>query len=99
MHKNDVLLRPHITEKAMKDAKNGKYTFFVSIASDKPTIKKAIEEAFKVKVVGMTTTTLKGRTKRVGKRQVEVRLSAMKKAVVALKKGDSIALFEAAAKQ
>jgi large subunit ribosomal protein L23 len=51
-----------------------------------------VEELFKVKVEDVTTLTMHGRPKRMGR--FEGRRSDWKKAIVKLKKGETIELFE-----
>lgn len=90
----DVIISPLITEKSMNDASSGKYSFKVNKRSNKKEIKSAIEKAFNVSVTGITTSITKGRSVRVGQRRTEKRLGDFKKAIVSLKTGDKIGLFE-----
>ena len=53
MNIRDVIIAPVITEKSMRDAAMGRYTFKVATAANKPFIKQAIEEKFKVKVASV----------------------------------------------
>lgn len=62
----DVIIRPHITEKAYQEATEGKYTFIVSPDSNKAEIKQAVEELFNVKVLKVSTINYKGKRKRLG---------------------------------
>lgn len=94
MNIQDIILAPVITEKSTLDAKNGKFTFEVAKESDKPTIKKAVEEVFKVDVLSVATQIIKGRKKRVGKLRVEVSEQPWKKATLQLRLGQKIDLFE-----
>jgi large subunit ribosomal protein L23 len=68
--------------------KANQYLFNVDPRANKIEIRKAIEEIFKVKVVGISTSNVQGKWKRV--RQVPGRTSAWKKAFVRLKAGDKI---------
>lgn len=70
-----------------------KYIFQVDSKANKLEIKKAVEELFGVKVEDVTTMTMYGKPKRLGR--YEGRRSDWKKAVVKLKKGEAIELFEA----
>lgn len=88
------MLTPLITEKSMKDASTGKFTFKFPVSARKEEIKKIIQDKFSVTVVHVSTTIVKGRTQRVGLRRNEVKKSPFKKAVVELKKGEKIGLFE-----
>jgi large subunit ribosomal protein L23 len=89
-----VLIAPVITEKSMANAGKGKYTFKVVNEADKASIKKEIEKRFSVDVTAVTTVIVKGKMKRSGKKRMEKRTSNWKKAVVALKPGQKIDLFE-----
>lgn len=98
MDKTQIIKRPVITEKSMADANNGKFTFVVEKQATKPMIKQAIQNAFDVHVVGVTTYIVKGKTQRVGKRRNEVKQTPWKKALVQLKGGEKIALFDLGSK-
>lgn len=88
-----TIIRPVITEQSMAAAQTGKFTFIVDRAANKDAIRAAVEEAFKVKVVGISTITIKGKTKRTGVRRIEVAITPIKKAVVQLASGQKIDLF------
>ena len=60
-----VLVAPHFTEKAsIEGDKSNQYTFKVSPDSTKAEIKAAVEQLFEVKVTGVSTLNVKGKTKR-----------------------------------
>ena len=84
----DVVLAPHITEKATLASENNAVVFKVANDATKPQIKEAVEAIFGVSVMGVNTINMKGKTKRwKGKAYKRVE---QKKAVVTLKDGDSI---------
>ncbi len=89
-----VLVKPIITERSMALAAAGKYSFFVQRDANKQAIKQAIENTFNVNVIMILTSRIKGRTKRIGLRRTEITESPMKKAVVTVKPGQKISLFE-----
>lgn len=62
----DIIIRPIITEKAMMDMEENKYTFEVAKKSNKSEIKKAIETIFSVKVEKVYTINMVGKVKRQG---------------------------------
>lgn len=93
MDKN-ILIKPVITEKSMSNANLGKFTFVVEKDSDKGQIKKAVEKQFNVHVVDVSTSIVKGKSKRAGKRRNVVKESHFKKAVVKLAEGEKIAVFD-----
>jgi len=89
----DIIVIPLITEKGsnLRMAEN-KYIFQVAKKANKPEIKKAVEELFKVKVEKVTTMIMHGKTKRVGR--FEGKRPDWKKAIVELKKDQKIEFFE-----
>jgi large subunit ribosomal protein L23 len=91
---NDVIIRPIISERSMEGVSKGKFTFRVASKAHKGRIKKAIEDKFKVSVLQISTSIVKGRKVRAGPRRIEIAQSPWKKAVVTLKDGQKIALFD-----
>ncbi len=93
MHVFQVLLRPLITEKStfLQEGQN-KYAFEVDSRANKPQVRAAVERSFSVNVIDVNILTVKGKRKRFGRR-VSQRPS-WKKAVVSLKAGDKIQIFE-----
>jgi large subunit ribosomal protein L23 len=89
---HEVLRRPLITEKNTRLQAEGRYAFEVAAEANKRQIKQAVEAAFKVGVIAVNTMTMPGKKRRIGKGQVMT--SSWKKAVVVLKPGDKIELFE-----
>jgi large subunit ribosomal protein L23 len=84
----DVIVAPHITEKATLLSEFNAVVFKVADKATKPEIKAAVEALFNVKVTGVNTLTQKGKTKRwKGK---PYKRSDVKKAVVTLAPGQSI---------
>lgn len=88
----DVILAPVITERSMLLVKSGKYTFKVAKTSDKRKIKKAVSDKFGVDVVNVATITVKP-SKKIVQRH-EYTIPAYKKAIVKIKPGQKIDLFE-----
>ena len=84
----DVILSPHITEKATLLSENNAVVFKVADSATKPQIKEAVEALFDVKVKGVNTLVQKGKTKRwKGK---PYKRTDVKKAIVTLAEGQSI---------
>ena len=92
MHLYEVLRQPLITEKNTMLQAQGKYAFEVDAEANKHQIKQAVEKAFKITVTAVNVMTVPGKTKRVGRRMVLT--PSHKKAIVTLKPGDKIELFE-----
>ena len=92
MHVREVLRRPLITEKSTVLQAQNKYAFEIAGGANKTMIKQAVEKAFKVTVTGVNVITMRGKTRRIGRR--EVHTSPWKKAIVTLKAGEKIEFFE-----
>ena len=90
-----ILKRPLLTEKstAQKDSLN-KLFFQVDRRDNKIEIRQAVEQIFKVDVVDVTTLTMSGKVKRVG-RMLSKRPD-WKKAIVTIKPGQQVKFFEGA---
>lgn len=84
----DVIVAPHITEKATLLSEYNAVVFKVANSASKPEIKAAVEALFDVKVTGVNTLVQKGKTKKWRGRPY--RRSDIKKAVVTLAEGQSI---------
>ena len=86
----DIILSPTITEKATQLSEFNKVVFKVHKGASKNSIKKNLEKIFKVNVVRINTINFKGKTKLVkGKKS---KRPGYKKAIITLKKGQSIDL-------
>ena len=91
--KHETVVRPLITEKtsaAFQD--RGEYTFQVHPNATKPQIRQAIEDLFGVKVTDVWTSNQRGKEKRTGR--TVGRRPSWKKAIVKLREGDTIEIFE-----
>lgn len=78
----DVIKRPVITERSTELMVDKKYTFEVDRRANKSEIKRAVEEIFGVKVLGVNTMNYKGKPKRMGRYVGYTK--ARKKAIVTL---------------
>jgi|TARA_B100001250_G_scaffold337353_1_gene304130 large subunit ribosomal protein L23 len=88
----DVLIAPLISEKSYdRIADSNSYTFFVHSNSNKPEIKRAVQELFDVDVLSVNTMYRKGKKKRFG--YVFGQQSTRKIAIVTLQEGQTIEAF------
>jgi large subunit ribosomal protein L23 len=71
---------------------NNEYVFVVDRRAGKYQIRKAVIEAFKVKVDSVRTMIIPGKSRRMGR--FEGKTPSWKKAIVRLKKGEVITIFE-----
>ena len=90
IHYLDTIISPNITEKSTALSEHNKVVFKVNKGATKKAIKKSIEKLFKVNVIKINTINLRGKTKVVRNRKVFK--TSQKKAIVTLKKGQSIDL-------
>lgn len=89
----EIIKRPLITEKAVIAKENlGRYSFEVALEAGKYSIRQAVERMFKVKVEEVRTLIVRGKARRVGRYTGQ--RPNWKKAIVTLKKGQKIALFD-----
>lgn len=92
---HNIILKPVVTEKSMQSKGPAKFTFMVSSSASKQDIKLAFKENYSVNVVSVSTTTIKGKRKRIGARRIETNVTATKKATIMLRKGEKLSIFEA----
>jgi len=86
-------LEPVLTEKTLKLAEEGKYTFRVSLGFNKSKIKKLVEKVFGVHVVSVKTIKEPGERKRTITGRYR-KILPTKKAIVTLKEKEKIDVFE-----
>ncbi|HZR07546.1 MAG TPA: 50S ribosomal protein L23 [Myxococcales bacterium] len=93
MNRFEIIKRPLDTEKLdrMRDREN-KFAFEIHLKANKTEVKQAIEQLFKVKVLDVKTSIVRGKFRRLGRS--EGQRPNWKKAIVTLKEGDAIQLFE-----
>jgi large subunit ribosomal protein L23 len=90
---HETIVRPIVTEKSsVAYQERGEYTFEVHPDANKTAVKQAIEQLFGVKVTGVWTSNQRGKVRRVGK--TSGRRANWKKAIVKLREGDTIEIFE-----
>ena len=89
-HYLDTIISPNITEKSTSLSEFNKVVFKVDKGASKKTIKKSIEKIFKVNVIKINIINKQNRIKIARGRKVKVQ--GFKKAIITLKKGQSIDL-------
>ncbi len=89
-----ILRKPIISEKSMKLAKTGLYTFLVDKNTTKPNIAKIVADKFKVDVLSVRIVNIKGEVKMQRRVRKSYQTSGKKKALVQVKKGQTIPVFE-----
>ncbi|HUY70946.1 MAG TPA: 50S ribosomal protein L23 [Gaiellaceae bacterium] len=94
MHAHQVILAPVVSEKSYHGSVYGKYTFKVHEDAHKTQIRQAIEQLFDVHVVSVNVLKVQAKPKRRG--QIKGIKPGWKKAVVQLKAGETIEVFQGA---
>jgi large subunit ribosomal protein L23 len=92
MDPSQVIIRPVVSEKSYVLATNDKYTFRVHPDAHKTQIKQSIEALFDVTVVEVRTASVPSKPKRRG--YTSGRTRAWKKAVVQVREGQTIPIFQ-----
>ena len=90
IHLYDKILSPLLTEKSTNLSSQNKIVFKVPYAANKKNLKTNIEKIFKVNVIKINIINKKNRTKMT--RNKKIKVSGYKKAIITLKKGQSIDL-------
>ena len=90
LHLYDKIISPIVTEKSTNLLEQNKIVFKVPFNADKKNLKKNIEKIFKVNVIKVNIINKQNRSKLVRGRKVKI--SGFKKAIITLKKGQSIDL-------
>src|SRR5438309_5727109 len=94
LHPNEVLLAPVVTEKAYGAVDERKYSFRVHPDAHKTQIRQAVEELFEVKVERVNVLMVQAKPKRRGVHRGTK--PGWKKAIVQLRRGDTIEIFQGA---
>jgi large subunit ribosomal protein L23 len=92
MDHSQVIIRPVVSEKSYVLAANDRYTFRVHPDAHKTQIRQAVEALFDVKVLDVRTMSVKSKPKRRG--LYSGRTREWKKAVVQVRPGDTIPIFQ-----
>jgi large subunit ribosomal protein L23 len=94
LHPNQVLLAPVVSEKSYEQIEQRRYSFRVHPDAHKTQIRQAVEELFDVHVQGVNIVKVQPKPKRRG--LVRGKKPGWKKAIVQLREGESIEIFEGA---
>jgi large subunit ribosomal protein L23 len=91
---HNVLIRPVVSEKSYALMDNNVYVFVVDPSATKIDVRRAVEDAFNVRVDNVNTLNRKGKIKINRKNNSRGHRPDTKRAIVTLHEGDSIDLFE-----
>ena len=94
LHPNEVLLAPVVSEKSYSLITDRKYTFKVHKDAHKTQVRQAVEELCGVRVQAVNIVKVQSKPKRRG--MIRGRKPGWKKAVVQLREGETIEIFEGA---
>jgi large subunit ribosomal protein L23 len=94
LHPAQILIRPVVSEKSYNQIAENRYTFRVHPDAHKTQVRQAVEELFEVKVTSVNIVQMPAKPKRRG--AIKGTKPGWKKAIVELKAGDKIEIFEGA---
>ena len=94
LHPDEVLIAPVVSEKSYSLIEDGKYSFRVHPDAHKTQVRQAVEELFDVRVESVNVSYVRPKPKRRG--LTRGKKPGWKKAIVQLRQGDSIEIFEGA---
>jgi large subunit ribosomal protein L23 len=94
LHPAQILIRPVVSEKSYHQITENRYTFRVHPDAHKTQVRQAVEDLFDVKVVGVNIVKMPAKPKRRG--MIKGTKPGWKKAIVELRAGDKIEIFEGA---
>ena len=94
MDAREVLITPVVSEKSYSLIEDNKYSFRVHKDAHKTQVRQAVEQLFNVKVASVNIVKVKSKPKR--RNWIEGRRPGWKKAIVQLKEGETIDIFEGA---
>jgi large subunit ribosomal protein L23 len=94
LHPNEVLLAPVVSEKSYSLLSDRKYTFKVHKDAHRTQVRQAVEELFGVRVQAVNIVKVQPKPKRRG--LIKGTRPGWKKAIVQLREGDTIEIFEGA---
>ena len=92
MDASQIIISPVVSEKSYVLSSAGKYTFRVHPDAHKTQIRQAIEQLFEVGVIDVKTISVASKPKRRGLNRGRTR--AWKKAIVQVREGDEIPIFQ-----
>jgi len=94
LHPGEILIKPVVSEKSYHQIQENRYTFKVHKGAHKTQVRQAVEELFEVTVLSVNIIKMPAKPKRRG--MIKGTRPGWKKAVVELKAGDTIEIFEGA---
>ena len=94
LHPAQILIKPVVSEKSYHQITENRYTFRVHADAHKTQVRQAVEELFDVKVTSVNIVQMPAKPKRRG--MIKGTKPGWKKAIVELKPGDTIEIFEGA---
>ena len=94
-----IIIKPVISEKSLKEAGMGRYTFLVRFSADKKNIRQAVEELFDVNVKKVFTNVVNRNKTVLGRFGRKTKKLSYKKARVVIGKDQKIDIFEEAIKE
>lgn len=89
-----ILKKPVVTEKSVKSQEDGKYVFYVASDANKVEIKTAVSALYGVRVDSVNVVPVRKKERLVGRGKTVTKRKAKKKALVTLKKGETLDMLK-----
>jgi large subunit ribosomal protein L23 len=93
MRYNNTILKPLISEKSVKAAEEGEYTFKVNMKASKGAVQNKLKEMFNVDAIRVRSMIVPGKPKRIIGTRRFTKTPKWKKVIVQLKEGQQIDIF------
>ena len=93
MRINNILIKPIVTEKSMKNTSANNYTFKVALKTSKNAVANELKRMYNVDAIDVKTMIMPGKQKRILRTRLYSKTNSWKKAVVKLKDGQHLDLF------
>ena len=94
MELSRVILGPVISEKSMEHTAINRYTFYVNKKATKKEVSQAVEKQYKVDVLDVKVINIRGKRVTFGKKRIKGKRSDKRKAIVTIKAGQKIEIFD-----
>ena len=94
LHPSEVLIKPVISEKSYEQITRSQYTFKVHQSAHKTQVRQAVEQLFDVHVTAVNISKVQPKVKRRG--LTKGYRAGFKKAIVQVREGETIPIFEGA---
>lgn len=94
MELTKVILGPVISEKSIGNTAINRYTFYINKNATKNEVSLAVEKQYKVDVLDVKVINIRGKKVQFGKKRIKGKRNDKRKAIVTIKAGQKIEIFD-----